>query len=114
MISRKFALPLLVAAFMASASLSAVAQGAGTGSARDAAASANSNARIQPGTPNATTGDINALAATHDETTVGLGRGERTSPAPPIGVGHAANGLPIGSTGSGPGSPEHPIDSGSR
>jgi hypothetical protein len=31
-----------------------------------------------------------------------------------VAVGHAPNGLPIGSAGSGPGSPEHPIDSGSR
>jgi hypothetical protein len=30
--------------------------------------------------------------------------------APGVGVGHAANGLPIGSPGSGPGSPEQPID----
>ena len=29
-------------------------------------------------------------------------------------VGHAPNGLPIGSRGSGPGSPEQPIDSGTR
>jgi len=29
--------------------------------------------------------------------------------APNVGVGHAANGLPIGSSGSGPGSPEQPI-----
>ena len=29
--------------------------------------------------------------------------------APNVGVGHAANGLPIGSPGSGPGSPEQPI-----
>jgi hypothetical protein len=28
-----------------------------------------------------------------------------------VAVGHAPNGLPIGSTGSGPGSPEQPIDS---
>jgi hypothetical protein len=30
--------------------------------------------------------------------------------APGVGVGHAANGLPIGSPGSGLGSPEQPID----
>src|SRR5262249_20339800 len=30
--------------------------------------------------------------------------------APGVGVGHAANGQPIGSPGSGPGSPEQPID----
>jgi hypothetical protein len=30
------------------------------------------------------------------------------------GVGTSANGLPIGTTGSGPGSPEQPIDSGTR
>jgi hypothetical protein len=29
--------------------------------------------------------------------------------APGVGVGHAANGLPIGSPGSGPGSPEQPL-----
>ena len=34
--------------------------------------------------------------------------------APGVGVGHAANGLPIGTTGSGLGSPEQPIGSGSR
>jgi hypothetical protein len=33
---------------------------------------------------------------------------------PRRGVGTAPNGLPIGSSGSGPGSPEQPIDSGSR
>jgi hypothetical protein len=38
-----------------------------------------------------------------------------TSTAPEnVHVGHAANGLPIGSRGSGPGSPEQPIDSGTR
>jgi hypothetical protein len=49
--------------------------------------------------------------------------GSRTAPivpdsgavsAPGVGAGHAANGLPIGTRGSGPGSPEQPIDSGSR
>jgi hypothetical protein len=30
--------------------------------------------------------------------------------APGVGVGHAANGVPIGEPGSGPGSPEQPID----
>jgi hypothetical protein len=30
--------------------------------------------------------------------------------APGVGVGHAANGLPIGAPGSGLGSPEHPVD----
>jgi hypothetical protein len=30
--------------------------------------------------------------------------------APGVGVGHAANGLPIGSPGSGLGSPEQPVD----
>jgi hypothetical protein len=34
--------------------------------------------------------------------------------APGVGVGHAANGLPIGAPGSGLGSPEQPIGSGSR
>jgi hypothetical protein len=34
--------------------------------------------------------------------------------APGVGVGHSANGRPIGTTGSGPGSPEQPINSGSR
>jgi hypothetical protein len=31
--------------------------------------------------------------------------------APGVGVGHSANGLPIGAPGSGLGSPEHPVDS---
>jgi hypothetical protein len=29
--------------------------------------------------------------------------------APGVGVGHSANGVPIGQPGSGPGSPEHPL-----
>jgi hypothetical protein len=29
--------------------------------------------------------------------------------APGVGVGHSANGLPIGAPGSGPGSPEQPL-----
>jgi hypothetical protein len=40
--------------------------------------------------------------------------GANTSPGevsgPGVGVGHAANGVPIGEPGSGPGSPEQPID----
>lgn len=32
--------------------------------------------------------------------------------APGVGVGHSANGLPIGAPGSGPGSPEQPIGAG--
>jgi hypothetical protein len=32
----------------------------------------------------------------------------KASPAAPYGIGHSANGLPIGSPGSGPGSPELP------
>ncbi len=56
----------------------------------------------------------NHSASTPDKTkskTVG------TSSAPAVeqkGVGTSANGLPIGTPGSGPGSPEQPIDSGTR
>ena len=34
--------------------------------------------------------------------------------SPGVGVGHSANGLPIGSPGSGPGSPEEPLDAKKR
>jgi hypothetical protein len=40
--------------------------------------------------------------------------GEGAVSALGFGVGHSANGLPIGTTGSGPGSPEHPIGGRSR
>ena len=38
------------------------------------------------------------------------GTANNTVSAPGVGVGHAANGRPIGSTGSGLGSPENPIN----
>jgi hypothetical protein len=69
----------------------------------------NANQTINTGTAptGGSTPNINQNAG---QTTVG----STQTTSPTIGVGHAPNGLPIGSPGSGPGSPEQPIDSGSR
>ncbi len=77
--------------------------------------------QTQPTTTNNTTTPNNAApnnnAQTSSNSTVATEQNATTgtSNAPEnVHVGHAANGLPIGSRGSGPGSPEQPIDSGTR
>jgi hypothetical protein len=59
------------------------------------------------------TGTVGSTPATNPTPTNAGGRTLGSTPTTPS-VGHAPNGLPIGSAGSGPGSPEQPIDSGSR
>lgn len=75
----------------------------------------NNSARItNPQTPTqSTVASEQNSAVTGMNTKATPTRGGAVS-APGVGVGHSANGLPIGSPGSGPGSPEQPIDSGSR
>ena len=120
MTSKKFV--LLIAALLAGSSLPALAQDGGGGGAGGAAgaSAANGVSGAIPGTAatqpsNAAfqnpigQGVAPAISANNNqnvEQTVGM--------APSGAVGHAANGKPIGNSGSGPGSPEQPIDSGSR
>jgi hypothetical protein len=59
------------------------------------------------------TGTVGSTPPTNPMPTNAGGRTLGSTPAT-LSVGHAPNGLPIGSAGSGPGSPEQPIDSGSR
>ena len=117
MTSNKFV--LLIAALLAGSSLPALAQSGG-GSGAGGASAANGASGAIPGTAatqpsNAAfqnpigQGVAPAISANNNqnvEQTVGM--------APSGAVGHAANGKPIGNSGSGPGSPEQPIDSGSR
>jgi 8-oxo-dGTP diphosphatase len=69
-----------------------------------------------PGSPTAAQAQRNAGAANGNQDNSQTTTGQASTPSSPSAgaVGHAANGKPIGSTGSGPGSPEMPIDSGSR
>jgi hypothetical protein len=96
------------------------AGGAGSGAAGASSGGSNSGAsgsNAQTGSQNqqgANGSSTPAAAAVHKAVT-----GADTQPASPssgavsapgVGVGHAANGVPIGEPGSGPGSPEQPID----
>jgi hypothetical protein len=119
---------LLVAAFLSGASLPALAQGAGGGGG---AAGASGTAAPAGGT-SGTTSNASTGGTAQQQTTAGQSNpaaivrseqsaavhGTKTIPAtgsaadgvvsaPGVGVGHSANGLPIGSPGSGLGSPEH-------
>jgi hypothetical protein len=120
-------LAILIATAIASIA-PALAQGGGGGGAGDASAGASSSgmggnndtgnangsqSRNQNQNQQGTNGPSNANAVHNAET------GANTKPmdassgvvsAPGVGVGHSANGKPIGTSGSGPGSPEEPID----
>jgi hypothetical protein len=119
MASKKLA--LLIVAFVSATSLQAVAQGAGgSGAAAGAGGSAAAATGGAAGSGSAATG------GTADTGTTGM---SQTNTQPPqssapagsptalqaarnAGAGTAPNGLPIGSPGSGLGSPEHPVGSG--
>jgi hypothetical protein len=122
MASRKIA--LLIAAFLATTSLPAFAGGgSGSGGSGSSGVSAGQTAGapqgavvaqpsapprqdpITQGVPPAASADG---ALNHGQTVGQAGSGIHQ------GVGTSANGLPIGTSGSGPGSPEQPIDSGTR
>lgn len=91
--------------------------GSNAGISSSSAGSANGTATSTNGAPAVSTQPANGNASAAQLATTG----QNTLPqsvapgavsAPGVGVGHAANGLPIGSPGSGPGSPEQPIGSG--
>jgi hypothetical protein len=114
---QKFA--ITVVAFTLSTSVPAFAQGGGaagtsgagtapSGSAQTPTATQPSEAPFQNSIGHGTAPNANQ---TNSQVTTGQAAIE---PRANAGVGHAPNGLPIGSTGSGPGSPEQPINSGSR
>jgi predicted lipid-binding transport protein (Tim44 family) len=121
MTSKKFV--LLIAALLTGSSLPALAQsrgGSGAGGAAGASA-ANGASGANPGA--AATQPSNAAfqnpigqgAAPATSANNNQNAGQTVGSIPAAGaVGHAANGKPIGNSGSGPGSPEQPIDSGSR
>jgi hypothetical protein len=107
-------LAILVAAAMA-CTTPVLAQGGGGGSAGGAGGNrASGPSSSQSGNENqGTTGNSGATAIRNAETganTKPTSPSSRTVSAPGVGVGHAANGQPIGTPGSGPGSPEQPID----
>jgi hypothetical protein len=127
-------LAILTIAFLASASLPATAQGSGggggsgsggTGGGASAggssgagtggttrASSTDSSARItNPQTPTEKAVATEQNSAVKGTNTKEASPGSGAVSAPGVGVGHAANGLPIGSPGSGLGSPEQPAGS---
>jgi hypothetical protein len=132
--SYKFAVVLI--ASITGATLPAFAQGAGGGAAGGAAGTGSAStgttgaagASTTSGSPNSSgsqTGTQNdpnnpspqsktANTVAGEQKAVVSGANTVAQPgavsAPGVGVGHAANGLPIGSPGSGLGSPEQPVD----
>ena len=131
--SYKFAVVLI--ASIASTSPPAMAQGAGGGagggagtgsantttagtagpSATSAPASSNGSqtgTQNDPNNPSPQSKTANTVADEQKAAVSGVNTVAQPGAvsAPGVGVGHAANGLPIGSPGSGPGSPEQPID----
>jgi hypothetical protein len=131
--SYKFAVVLI--ASITGTSLPAIAQGAGggaaggagtgsasTGTAGTAGASTTSSSPHSSESQTATQNDPNnpspqsktANTVAGEQKAAVSGANTVAQPggvsAPGVGVGHAANGLPIGSPGSGLGSPEHPVD----
>jgi hypothetical protein len=118
MTSKKFV--LLIAALLAGSSLPALAQGGGGGGAGGAASNgANGNgasgSRVTATQPNDSIFQNPIDRGVAPATSAYNNAGQTVDSAPSVSaVGHAANGKPIGSSGSGPGSPEQPIDSGSR
>jgi hypothetical protein len=95
---------------------------ASSGSGGTAAGTSGLNTSATPSAQNpqnlqnsqAAANNVAAKKAVTGDTTVPTNAAPGAVSAPGVGVGHAADGLPIGSSGSGPGSPERPIDSGSR
>jgi hypothetical protein len=89
---------------------------ASTGSGSGAGTGTANSSGPQNGTQDAPTGPQSATAKTVASEQKAAVNGTNTTSqpgavgAPGVGVGHAANGLPIGSPGSGLGSPEQPVD----
>ncbi len=129
--SCKFVVVLI--ASITGTSLPAIAQGAGggaaaggagtgsasagtTGAAGTGATSGPANANNSQGTQNDPNSPQSKAANTVADQQKAAVSGTNTIAqpgavgAPGVGVGHSANGLPIGSPGSGLGSPEQPVD----
>jgi hypothetical protein len=115
------ALVLITAATIAATSSFALAQGGGAGAAGSSAANAgvsNSN-NAGPGSQNSTVinpggnGGVTPSQNARTGTNTQPSNSPNTVGAPGVGVGHTATGQPIGTPGSGPGSPDQPVDSGS-
>jgi hypothetical protein len=114
MTSKKVA--LLVVALISCTSLSALAQGNGGGAASGVAGSGTGGTNQ---TPAVSQSQANTNKIVADEQSAAV-KGTKTAPAsvdsgvvsaPGVGVGHAANGQPIGTPGSGLGSPEDSVGS---
>jgi hypothetical protein len=132
MASKKLA--LLVAAIVGGTSLPELAQGggaggAGTGGNAGSATSSGAGTGTATGvttgyttgyTSGYTTGYTNStgtssMTGTGTSSMTGTGTNPSAAQANQnAGFGHTSSGLPVGSPGSGPGSPETPINSGSR
>jgi hypothetical protein len=122
MTSRRLA---LLTAFTLAMTTSVLAQGAGGGGGSGASAGASSsgtsttgtaagtggtNQSLNPAAPQTNSNNIIAneqTTAVQGTKTVPMSADSGTVSAPGVGVGHAANGQPIGSPGSGLGSPEN-------
>ena len=130
--SSKFLIP---AAVVVALTLPAFGQGAGGGGSggsgggsASTSATGGTSARTAVGTPSSATGGTQdnhnvqqsntakAVQQQRDAATTGSNTapsqpGDGAVSAPNVGVGHAANGLPIGASGSGLGSPENSVGS---
>jgi hypothetical protein len=111
-------LSLLLVALLTCASQPALTQGGGAGSggaSSGAASPGTGRAGGQVGAPSTTSGQksVPPAASTNDRGTE-ASKNAPSAAAPGVspdrGVGTAPNGRPIGSVGSGPGSPEQPHD----
>jgi hypothetical protein len=121
-----YKLALLLVACLAGSSLPAIAQGGGGGAGAGAGSASGGSGTGQAAGQNGVNGSQpngmqnSPSGQQSTSTTVGAEQkaatqGNNTQPgglvsAPGVGIGHAANGAVIGSPGSGPGSPEQPID----
>ena len=109
--NRKIAV-LVVAALAVSAITPVLAQGGGSGSAGGGATTGTAGGAAQQTQPSSQTTTVQDQknAATTGSNTAPSQNDEVTVSGPGVGVGTAANGKPIGSPGSGLGSPENPVD----
>jgi len=117
-------LSICVSFLLAGLSSAALAQGgggAGSGAGAGAAgasagspagAGGTSQSAPSPAGPSQFSDPLNRRGTNAADFSATTGSGSANQPG--RGVGTAPNGLPIGATGSGPGSPEQPINSGTR
>jgi hypothetical protein len=105
--SEMFKLAIIISA-IAFATPAFAQSGASSGNAGSAPSSQSVNQNQQGA--NGSGASMNAQSATTGANTRPEEPSSSTVSAPGVGVGHAANGKMIGSPGSGPGSPEQPID----